>query len=307
MKVLISGIYGQDGIILSKIYKKRKIKVFGFVKQQNRKKNKFLNNYTQKIFTNNLSNFFLIKKHLTEINPDIIIHLAANNVGAKDNKGFNKFYLKNLLCFFYLFFNYLLFFKKTKFLFAGSSMMYGEKNAKISEKTNFNSKSLYGTYKVHSFYIMRVFKKIFNLRASCLILFNHDSIYRNKNFLIPRIISSYLNNKKRDIIGILKSNIYLDISHAEEICEMIYKISLNNQFNYDKIILSSGKLTSLNKVFFRSMNIKKSDFKNLKAKKIGLIGDNTILKEKFIFRPKKNIFHAVKELLLFYKKNKKKY
>ena len=298
MKVLISGIYGQDGIILSKIYKKRKIKVFGFVKQQNRKKNKLLNNYTQKIFTNNLSNFFLIKKHLTEINPDIIIHLAANNVGAKDNKGFNKFYLKNLLCFFYLFFNYLLFFKKTKFLFAGSSMMYGEKNAKISEKTNFNSKSLYGTYKVHSFYIMRVFKKIFNLRASCLILFNHDSIYRSKKFLLPRLIDKIKKKKFDEVDSIYQENISGDYSHAEDICMGLYKLIITKK-NPDKLILSSNKKTYVNNLikFLLSLNNSKKIFliKNKKNQSTP-IGDNSYAKKLLKWKIKKNIFIAAREL-----------
>ena len=54
-KVLITGIYGQDGILLSKILKKKKkIKIYGIVKKKNLKNHKLFKNTKIKIFENNL-------------------------------------------------------------------------------------------------------------------------------------------------------------------------------------------------------------------------------------------------------------
>ena len=94
MNILITGIYGQDGVILSKIYKKKKVNVFGFVRKIKRNNTTNLNKDI-KLFENNLSNFFKILKNLKKIKPDIIIHLAANNVDAGKNKNFIKYYLVN--------------------------------------------------------------------------------------------------------------------------------------------------------------------------------------------------------------------
>ena len=177
--------------------------------------------------------------------------------------------------------------------------MYGEKNAKISEKTNFNSKSLYGTYKVHSFYIMRVFKKIFNLRTSCLILFNHDSIYRNKKFLFPRIINHLKTKNLNKINQIYKENIYGDFSHADDICNGILKLMETKRMP-DKIIFSSFKSTSVNRLIDYGMNFFKIKVKMKKNNNISkklLIGNNNFAYKKLNWRPKKNIFLAFKELL----------
>ena len=72
--VLITGAHGQDGIILSKIFLKKKYKVFGIV----RKKSKKLIPRV-KYIVNNLSSRKKVDKILIKTNPSIIIHLAAIN------------------------------------------------------------------------------------------------------------------------------------------------------------------------------------------------------------------------------------
>ena len=80
-KVLITGINGQDGIILTKILKKKNYLVYGFVKK-NTKKNKV------KYFSTSNKKFNIIKKEIDKIKPDIIIHLGSKN------PSYNKKFIK---------------------------------------------------------------------------------------------------------------------------------------------------------------------------------------------------------------------
>lgn len=293
MNILITGIYGQDGVILSKIYKKKKVNVFGFVRKIKRNNTTNLNKDI-KLFENNLSNFFKILKNLKKIKPDIIIHLAANNVDAGKNKKFIKHYLVNYFQFLNIFFASIIFNNKTKFIFAGSSMMFDKsKETTIDDKSKFSPINYYGKYKIHSHIIMMLFKKIFNLKCTTLILFNHDSKYRNVNFLFPRLIKSHISGKKKLLKKIINLNLHNDYLHAYDVCATIYKISLS-KLNEDKIVIASGYLTSVNKILKKVLKIKIKNTSKINNK--NLIGSNIYLKKNYNFKPKSNIFNAVKEL-----------
>ena len=66
-RVLITGALGQDGIILSKLYQKKKFKVFGFVKT---KQKAGVKKVIYKI--NNLKSKNKIKNHLKTIYNSIV-------------------------------------------------------------------------------------------------------------------------------------------------------------------------------------------------------------------------------------------
>ena len=104
----------------------------------------------------------------------------------------------------------------------------------------------------------------------------------------------------------LKENIYADFSHAEDICHGLVKLMFSN-INFDKIIFSSGKLSSLNLIIYqllRKNNIDTQIFKKcFKKKKLNIIGDNRMAVNKLNWKIKKNIFLASNELFDFYRKN----
>ena len=137
-----------------------------------------------------------------------------------------------------------------------------------------------------------------DLNACTVILFNHDSTYRNKKFLLPRIVR-YLKKKNFNKINeIFKENIYGDFSHAEDICNGITKL-IELKKMPDKIILSSFKLSSINKLIKYGLNFYKYKI-NLNDPKINkklLIGDNTLAKKTLSWTLKKDYFLAFKELL----------
>ena len=115
--------------------------------------------------------------------------------------------------------------------------------------------------------------------------------------MIPRIIKAIKNKNYLFINHIIKSNIWADFSHAEDICKGIYKIILSPK-KIKRIILSSGKSTSVNDVikYVMKNNKIKLKLKIYSKNNICLIGNNSYAKRIINYKPKKNIFIAANEI-----------
>ena len=295
-KVIITGALGQDGRILSNIFIKNKFKVFGIVKNTNKKIKGI------KYYKIHLDDFNSLSKTLNKINPDIFIHLGTDNPSFLETKKylFNKNYLivKNILDFFSKYK------KKIKIILIGSSQMFDKNNTKINLNTNFKPQNLYAKFRVKSFRYMQKIKKKNSIKASMAILFNHDSIYRNKKFLIPRIVTLIKKKNFLSLKKIFNENISGDFSHADDICNGIYKLS-NSKYCPDKIILSSNKRTFINDIinYLLSFTNNKIKFNKTKNKKyVNSIGNNYFAKKNLKWNLKKNSFVAARELFHSFRK-----
>ena len=80
-----------------------------------------------------------------------------------------------------------------------------------------------------------------------MILFNHDSVLRNKKFLLPRIIKAIKNKNQKFLNYIYKENIIEDFSHADDICKAIFLL-IEKKIFIDNLILSSSKKTKINSI-----------------------------------------------------------
>ena len=298
-KVIITGALGQNGKILSKIFSKKNYQVLGFVKKKQKGKIKGI-----RYFNNNLLNKKKIEKHLYQIKPNIILHLASKNDSYskrlkkdnyKSNYIFNLKITKNLVD------AIIKTGIKSKLIFAGSSVMFSnQKKSIVSEKDKFGSREFYGKYKIdaHNYIHLKTNKKF---KATTVILFNHDSVYRNKKFLIPRLIEAVKKKKIKFIKKIFIENINGDFSHAEDICKGIYKVSINNK-NIKSIILSSGKrfyLNSLLKYFIKKnkidLQISKNQIKK-NSENYKFLGSNLLAKKLINYKPQKNLMVAAKNI-----------
>lgn len=288
--VIITGALGQDGRILSKKFIKNKFNVIGIVKNTKKKIHGI------KYYKVPLNNYTLMSKTLNKIGPDIFIHLGTDNPNFLESKKylFNKNFLitKNILKFFSTYK------KKTKVILIGSSQMYDKNNLRINLNTNFKPQNPYAKFRVKSFRYMEKIKKKYAIKTSMAILFNHDSIYRSKKFLMPRIVNLI---KKKDFVSLKKifdENISGDFSHADDICNGIYKLS-KSKYNPDKIILSSNKRIFINDIINFLLNLTNNKLKfNITKKKnhINPIGNNNFARKYLKWNINKNSFIAAKEL-----------
>lgn len=291
--IIITGGNGQDAKILAKIIKRYNI----YFVVNNRIRKKFKNLYYRKI---DLLNPKKTSEFIKSTNPVGIIHLASKNETAEKKKlKFNIHYKKNFLMTKNLLNSIVKINDKIKFIFAGSSQMFGDKKGVASEKSQFKGNCHYSNYKIDSYNLIQKLRKKFKLNASTLILFNHDSIYRNKNFLLPRIARYLKENNLTKLNEIYNENIKGDFSHAEDICAAIYKI-LRLRKLPDKIILSSYKYTHINDFIHygvKKLKIKKLFKLKIKKDKKLLLGNNKFAKKRLNWKIKKSSLIAFKEIL----------
>jgi GDP-D-mannose dehydratase len=179
--------------------------------------------------------------------------------------------------------------------------MFKNTNDKVSEKTALESNDDYGNYKIHAQKMIIKMKKK-KLDASTAILFNHDSEFRNKKFLLPKLVKAFVNKDFEFIKNIYKLNISGDFSHAEDICNGIYKLSITKK-KIDMLILSSGKRFYINKIIdhleeYFQYNIKKKNTdKNLNY---NIIGSNRLAVKLINYKSLKSPINACEDILKNY-------
>lgn len=294
--VIITGALGQDGKIITNIlHISNNFKIIGVDKNKDIKSKKI------RIHKIDLFNKNTVKKFIFRNNPNYLIHFASKNYSHNSQRKnvFKKDYLDNYIISKNLIDSIVSLKLKTIFIFAGSSMMYeGYNNKIIDENTRFKPLSFYSKYKVdtHKYFIK--LKKNKKINGSTLILFNHDSIFRNKKFLIPRLINYFIKKKFFIIKDIYRSNIIGDFSHAEDICYGIYLLMLKNKYP-DKIILSSFKKTYINDIilFINKYFNYQINFNQVNTSSKVILGNNTLAKKLIRYKPKLNIFYAINELI----------
>ena len=291
--IFITGGLGQDGQILSKILlSKKKYRVFIIGKKKNilsKRKIKFIK--VNLLNKKNLENIF--KKNI----PNIIVHLAANNPAYKEIS-YKKFYKDNILGSKNLFFSSHKYNPKLKFIFASSSQIFKKKKGTVTE----NSEKIISKNYTKFYTRFRIefdnFMQAQDINYICLFFFNHDSIYRNKKFLFPRLISAIKKKNIKFVNEILNKNICGDFSHAEDICNAIYKIILIKK-RVKRLILSSNKCTAINDIVKYIIKKNKINIKlNFKTNKLGqcLKGNNSLAKKIIKWKPKKSTFIAADQI-----------
>ena len=294
---LITGAAGQDGIILSKILVRKKYKVFGIIKEKN-----YLNKVKKvKYIQVNILFEDKIKKILKKIQPDFLIHFGSENPSFVDKKNNSVFYKKNKKQTINLINSLINLKLKTTFIFANSSKIFYKKKGiiKVNEKNKFSKNSAYSKFRVEILNYMVSLKKRINFKFVNLILFNHDSKFRNKKFLFPRIIKSIKEDELNLINKIYKKNIFADFSHAEDICNAIYLL-IKKGITIDNLILSSNRLTSVNKIInyiLRKTKKKLITDKIISKKEKNLIGDNSLAKKILKWKINKNVYQAIDEII----------
>lgn len=294
--VFITGGLGQDGQILINILKKRKINLTILSKT---KKSNTLGNV--EFIKENLLNKRRLDLIFIKKKPDIVLHLASNNPSFNE-ANYKIFFRENFIATKNIFNSTFEANQNAKFIFCSSSQIFKKKSGIVTEKSQNIITTDYTNFRIKSDNMMLKYKTKKKINYTNAILFNHDSKFRNKKFLLPRIIISII---KKDIIflkNIMKLNIFSDFSHAEDICNGLYKLMFSN-LNKDKLIFSSGKNTSINKII--EYVIKKNKLKidiifNKKKIKKGLIGNNYLAKKELKWNHKKNIYISAAEIYKHY-------
>ena len=188
---------GQFGITLSKLLLKKRHFIIVTTRNVKRAKKKInISDNQLKIVKLDILKLKQIEKIILKYNPDYIFYFASQSSPNLSFKKKKQTYLSNFVgCR-----NFLKIIKiknlNCKFLNACSSEIF----AKTNKKLNINSKkkpiSPYGKSKLLSFNITKKYRTNHLVNAYNAIIFNTESVYRDKSFLIPKICLSAINAHK---------------------------------------------------------------------------------------------------------------
>ena len=216
---------------------------------------------------------FLLKK----FNPDYIFYFAGQ---SSPNLSFNKketTHLSNVIgCknFLEILQNHNF---KTKFINASSSEIFAETSKKITIKSKKKPISPYGKAKLDSFNITKFYREKKNLKTYNAIIFNTESFYRKREYLMPKICIAAINAKKyqkKTFFGNL--DIIREWNWSDE--QIVYLMKFINKKPQD-FILSNGYSYSAKKMISFAF-----EYFDLNYKKYVLTDKKFIRKKDFIFK-----------------------
>ena len=265
-KALIIGISGQDGSYLAKHLIDKKYKVTGVCRRK-----RFVNLRKLKIFDK--IDIQLIKntdtkkiKKILKKNFNEIYFLGGQSSVTDSFKQEAETYqsqikpLKDIL-------DYIISKKKkkTKFLYAGSSELFGNinKKKKIKEESLKKPISPYGLSKLIGYEIIKSYRQMYKIPVCTAILFNHESPLRPKKFIFRKIIdglNKILKNKNHKLhVGNIR--VRRDWGWAPDFMVACHKI-LNSK-KIEDYIVATGKTVSLKSIineYFKNHNLRWNKF-----------------------------------------------
>tara|TARA_B100000902_G_scaffold351716_1_gene361883 strand:- start:703 stop:1677 length:975 start_codon:yes stop_codon:yes gene_type:complete len=242
-KVLITGITGQDGLFLtSELLKRDDYTILGTSRSSD------TNNFLTKLikldtstenFKNidikkcNLMNIVEVEQLVENFQPDFVYNLIGPGSVSESlsrpyesstsiTTSFNN--LINGLV------NQKLF---PSFFQTSSSEMFKDNGLKpLDENTKFEPKTPYAVSKLFCHNLSIYFREKYNWNISCGILFNHESQFRDDNYLITKIIKDAVKiskgEKKELVIGSL--DIVRDWGYTGDVVKAMQLVCENNTF-----------------------------------------------------------------------------
>jgi GDPmannose 4,6-dehydratase len=196
---IIVGGTGQFGIITSEFLLKKNYKVIITTRSINKKKKLFKKHSNLNLYKLDIYNKIKINKLLYKYKPSLVFYFAGQSSPAKSFLYKKETYKSNVLgCK-----NFLEVILKNnyncKFVNASSCEMYGKINNKIKVSSIKKPINPYGLSKLKSFEITKKYREIHNIKTYNAIIFNTESFFRNKSYLIPKICLAAIYAKKYNL------------------------------------------------------------------------------------------------------------
>lgn len=256
MRILITGIDGQDGSILAEKHLEKGDKVWGSVSPRH-----LTSRVGFELVSAPLERIHESNRILDEIKPERIYHLAAKHVSStyeaildagimaemrkchvQITQNILEWQISNPTC---------------KSLIALTSQMYtpSAKTTLINEESPCKPQNYYAETKVEAMKLLKSYRKNHNVKTFGAILFNHTSTRSRPDFLFPYLakeIAHLIEGKSSEIL-LKDPEALIDICHADEICEGMY-----NLLSYERacdVVFSSGKLVSITDLIIDTLKI----------------------------------------------------
>lgn len=251
--ILITGITGQDGVFLSKLIaeKEPESKIYGI--SRNKVNKKFFNHLASietpqeinlRIVNLDLNNYEVVDNLISDLNPSVLYNLSgpssvnqsvinpkiAYEITNIFNNLTNSLINNNNFC---------------RFFQASSSEIFANSKNHLSENSNFYPNSPYAKAKLDNHNKAEQLSLKFEWPIFSGILFNHESQFRDKEFLLAKIIDAAIEIKRKnaDFLEVGSLSLKRDWSYAKDTVDCIYRITNEgSSFSYN---IGSGKSTSI--------------------------------------------------------------
>ena len=256
MKVLVTGILGQDGAnMVEYLLANTDAKIFGMIRRTSNPNfvncKNFIDNKNFQIVYGDLSDSISIDTLVRDIQPDYFINFAAQSfVACSWDLPLQTFDVNAsgvARCLEAI----RRFQPKCRFYSAGSSEEFGDVEATPQDINHpIRPRSPYGASKAAARHLVKVYRDSYNLYAVHGLLFNHEGTKRGEEFVtrkiskgVARIYHSIKNNLPFDPIELGNLDAKRDWSDSEDFVDGVWKML--NQEDPKEYILSSNETHSI--------------------------------------------------------------
>lgn len=318
-KILITGISGQDGTILTKLYLDKGYNVTGIVSGKVRQQfildSKILKAIKNKKLSILYDSKVLTDKHklqdlISTLKPLIVFHLASKHRSQMDkdfeNKNLEAMLHSGVLATKNLISTIKHSSKSTKLIVAASSKIYSPSKIKDwkNENSIMNPLDNYGQIKRDMRILCQESRKNGDVNCGTAILFNHDSVYNRPSYLGWTIANQVLKAlaKKADYCTLSDLRAMGDFSHAEDVCLGMARMADMEELK--DFVFGSGKIITTGEILRQSLNnfnLKEVGIKESNSnweQKMALGADITLAKKDLEWKPKKSILDAINEMVI---------
>tara|TARA_B100001939_G_scaffold319933_1_gene308410 strand:- start:2974 stop:4029 length:1056 start_codon:yes stop_codon:yes gene_type:complete len=256
MKVLVTGILGQDGAnMVEYLLANTNAKIFGMIRRTSNPNfvncKNFIDNKNFQIVYGDLSDSISIDTLVRDIQPDYFINFAAQSfVACSWDLPLQTFDVNAsgvARCLEAI----RRFQPKCRFYSAGSSEEFGDVESTPQDINHpIRPRSPYGASKAAARHLVKVYRDSYNLYAVHGLLFNHEGTKRGEEFVtrkiskgVARIYHAIKNNTPYDPIELGNVDAKRDWSDSEDFVDGVWKML--NQEEPKEYILSSNETHSI--------------------------------------------------------------
>ncbi|MBX7230528.1 MAG: GDP-mannose 4,6-dehydratase [Bdellovibrionales bacterium] len=245
---IVTGISGQDGILLTELLLAKNYLVYGITRSISNCRKRIPTEYIDKInlLEWDFKNESVLKAYIQTIHPNEFYNFAGFSSGAGMYNNATEMLDVNSKSVMLILESIKSSSPSTRFLQASSSEMYGNcRETPQTEETPFNPRSPYGATKLLSHNLVSIYRERYQIFATSAILYNHESIYRTDDFISRKISMSVAKIKNNFSTKIVLGNLEAvrDWGCARDFAKGMWLI-LQNPDPTD-FILSTGKLHSV--------------------------------------------------------------
>lgn len=305
-KVLIFGVGGFVGNYLADEFKRHEYEVWGTDIVENPNLLKYI-----QFQKSDLMDALQVEKLINDIDPDIIVNLAAiSSVGASWNIPQTTMQVNVVGAL-----NIMEAARKmehsSKILFVGSSEEYEASDRKLNEDTPLAANNPYGISKMAQERFASVYRERYGMKIYCVRPFNHTGIGQKDNFVLPSFCKQVAGIEKTgksgtiyvgnlaaerdfsDVRDIVRA--YRMIVESDE-CSVTYNVGSGQEYSLQKLL---EYIVSLSKQQI-TIQVDPERFRPVDTPSICC--DHTLITEKLGWKPEFTIFDTLKSMYQNYLK-----